>query len=238
MLRLVNEPRETSIHELIDILEKLKIEGININEIQQYKQTEGTRNFITLKDTVSEEILKKYNWNRDYKIGTKISMAKEAYKGRGGCILTDEDRSKLEQLGLKITSKSTISSLIDVLEILKQEEIDVSKIKQSITTKGKVRSTTLADIIEEDKIKQHGLDGNYNIGRAINQAKSAYKGSGTCIITEDERLKLEELGIIDELSKKEAEQQKLIAKRDAAKQLYSGAKIALSKQEKSEQENV
>ncbi len=219
-------------------MQKLKQEEIDINTIKQSEERNGTREVITLKDIVSEDILNKYNLDKDYRIGPKISTAKLAYKGRGKCILTSEDRRSLEELGLIINSESSISKLIDILEILKQEGIDVSKIKQAKSVNGEIKSTILSDVVEQSKIEKYDLDSKYNIGRAINQAKSAYKGTGTCTITEEEKRKLEELGIIKELSKKEAEQQKLIAKRDAAKQLCNGAKVALNKKQKEKQEKV
>lgn len=79
-LEIIEEGR-TSISDLIPILKNLQSEGIDITKIQSVIMKNGKRRYVVLSDIVSEEILKKYNWDGDYRIGPKILTAKLAYKG-------------------------------------------------------------------------------------------------------------------------------------------------------------
>lgn len=79
-LKILEEGR-TSISDLIPILKDLQSEGVDITKIQSITRKNGKRRYVVLSDIITEEILKKYNWDGDYRIGPKILTAKLAYKG-------------------------------------------------------------------------------------------------------------------------------------------------------------
>jgi len=79
-------------------------------------------------------------------------------------------------------SKSSIEETLDILEILKEHGLDITKIQSQVTENGKIRTTYLYEI-ENDNIEQIigelGLDRNYPIGAKIRQMVGAYRGTRT-----------------------------------------------------------
>jgi len=193
---------KTSISELLDILEILQSEGIDINKIPQSKRENGKQISTTLLD-INQGIIQKYGLDKDYKIGWKIRHMLQAYKGYGRYVITDEDRIKIEKLGFDAEKETSVAELLRILEILHLEGIDVKKVPKSKTTNGKQFSATLLDINQDGIdihkiIQKHGLDKDYKIGRKINYMLQAYKGCGTCVITKEDRIKIERLGFNEE----------------------------------------
>mgnify|MGYP003305739931 CR=1 FL=1 len=101
-------------------------------------------------------------------------------------------------------SKTSIQKTLDILEALKTEGIDITKIQQFIREDDKQRGSYLYEI-EDDNIEEilqtlH-LDRNYPIGQRISTMLQVYKGKangGT--ITESDRRRIEALGLIKEKS--------------------------------------
>lgn len=80
---------------------------------------------------------------------------------------------------IKNNNSTEVSKTLYILKTLKSEGIDISTIAQIKHVDRKQRSTVLADYLSEDILKKYNLDGQYNIGYAINRAKQAYKGNRT-----------------------------------------------------------
>lgn len=96
--------------------------------------------------------------------------------------------------------KTTIGELLELLEILKQENIDVRAINRYKNDKvtGKQVATLLKDIKQEgidinEIIQRRGLNPDYKIGIRLDGLIRAFRGKGTYAITEDEAKKAGEL---------------------------------------------
>ncbi len=159
----------------IEILEKLQQAGIDTSSIPaMIKNEAGERTFARASDVVDMEILKECNINPAYKLGTKIHYLRQAYKGEYP--ITEEEKAKITALRIIKEGRTSIKDLITMLESLKQEGIDITKIKHVITVAGQRRYVVLSDIISEEILRKHNWNGDYKIGAKISTAKLAYKG--------------------------------------------------------------
>jgi len=116
--------------------------------------------------------------------------------------ITQSDKNRIEALGFIKEQRSSTEETLDILEQLKEEGVDVTKIQMKSTREtGKERSTYLYEIQYEkieEIIEKLGLDRNYPIGFKMSRMLQAYRGTGTGKITESDRKRIEVLGIIRE----------------------------------------
>lgn len=194
----------TSIEETLEILEIIKKEGVDLEKIQKFitehKRTRTTYLYEIPNENI-EEIIQKHKLDRNYPIGIKISRMMQAYNGTSPIKIAEEDKKRIEQLGLAQKEKTVLAETLDIIEILLQEKIDIRNIQNFVTNKGKARSKYLYEV-EDDRIetiiKEYGLDRDYPIGSKISVLKRTYRGKSTYNITEEDRKKIERLGIISE----------------------------------------
>lgn len=176
---------KTSIQQTLDILETLKKEGIDVTKIQQFIRENGRQRgsyLCEIDDDNIEEVLQILHLDRNYPIGQRISTMLQVYKGKAnGGVITESDRRRIEALGL-IKEKSSIEETLDILESLKEQGIDVTKIRRTVKENGKERKIYLYEI-ENENIEQIigelGLDRDYPIGAKIIQMIGAYRGTHT-----------------------------------------------------------
>lgn len=124
--------------------------------------------------------------------------------------MTNEERMKVERLGLveKKQKVTGISETLNVVQILTENGIDFKKFKLS-KTEDKVTKPKLLKDIEEDGIdikkiiKENDLDENFHIGSRIISLRMSYNGKRG-IITEEEKRRAEELGLLYYDNKQEA----------------------------------
>ncbi len=115
-----------------------------------------------------------------------------------------------------------------------REGIDVTQIKQVIRKNGKQRRTYLSEIQNENIeqiIKKLGLNRKYPIGMKISNLKQAYNGTLYYKITDEDRRRTEALGLVSELDKKVAEQNRLKEKAKKTKDLKRKVEEQLEKQD-------
>ena len=108
-----------------------------------------------------------------------------------------------------------MSKFVRVCEALAKQEFDLKNFKYSkkIKENGKKKQVykTLEDIgkeypnIDIIKIKEEtGVESNYSVGGKIKMAKREIQGNGMSPITEEEKLKLKELGVVSLETKESA----------------------------------
>ena len=207
-LGIVKLNKKSKISELIEVLGKLKESEIDVSKLPISKNLDGKIYYLQLKDIVNPEIIEQNGLDGEYSIGEQIHNARYAYKGKGTSAIENEDKTKLEELGIvKLNEKSKVSELIEVLEKLKESGIDVSKIQIIKTINGERKYQKVKDVVSSEIIEQNGLDGEYPIGRQINNAITTYnaikdpKRKSTYKMEEEDMRKLEDLGIV-KLNKK------------------------------------
>jgi len=230
------EEKKSSIEETLDILEGLKEEGIDVTNIQTRIQVNNKRRHIylhELDDENIEKVIERLGLDRKYPIGMRLQGLISSYKGTRQGKITESDKKRIEELGLIKEEKSAVEETLEILESLKEEGIDVSKIKRMPRINGKQRTSYLCEI-ENENIEQIigklGLDREYPIGYRITTMLNIYKGTLMGRITEDDKRRIEDLGILTELDKKVVEQNRLKKKQEETKKLKSKVKQELDKQ--------
>ena len=184
--------RKSVVEILIEYLEKLNRIGIDASDIK-YKDTIGT---VAERKGISEEEIKSIGLNQEYKIGTRISAVKHAYKGKGIVNSSNnKEINRLIELGMnfgKIKRKSAVEILIEYLEKLRGLGIYASDIKPKDT----IGTVAERKGISEEEIRKIGLNPEDKIENRMNKVKQAYKGEGAYKPPSDGEInKLEELGV-------------------------------------------
>lgn len=203
---IVKQSKKTSVAETIEILEKLQLSGINVNRIQKTKRINGNSIGILLKDIKQEginidEVIEKNVFDKNFPIGDKMSRVMLAYNGKIQSPITDDEKKRLEDLGMVEEKQNVISEALNIAKILKINGINLEKIKLSTITGNKKHYTTLKELNQygidiEKIIREEGLDEEYSIGLAISKIRGAYNGKNKYTITNTEKREAEELGLI------------------------------------------
>lgn len=200
--KLLNLGQITPIQEFFQIAEILKKNGVIIHKLQRGTLDEtGKRKYFTLQELTQkginfEKIIRENNLSGTYNFGFMHNSVASKYNSK--TVLTEEERKKVEELGIVNTDRITpMANLISILTILKQEGVDLTDINLS----RKNSYILLKDIVQEgidigEIIKKHGLDGEYSLGIAIGRLRGACKGVGSDKVTEKEKEKAKELGIL------------------------------------------
>lgn len=137
-----------------------------------------------------------------------------------------------------IEGRTKIAEFIEIAEKLNNSGIEVGKLPQGRRVNNKDVPNTLQDLVEQGKIPKEvlnvlGLYGKYRLGYYIVVAKKAYNEYGHNVITEEEKRKLEKLGIIRRLD----EEYKPKRKSRTAKEIAEGSIISLNDIEMSDRED-
>ena len=218
--------RENSIAETLKITKILNGEGVDFSKIQLSKNNK----FILLEEIEQDgidmqKVIKKYKLDGKFKIGKKINYLRESYNHPENYRITEKQRKEIEKLGL-LERESAIAETLRIVRILRENGVDITKIKLTKVINGKQEYTLLREI-EQDGIdmqkviEENGLDGDFKIGRRIVNLRTAYNDSGTYIITHEEKKEAEDLGLIPQTLKRKFEQkQTAIDKKRKAKELY------------------
>ena len=222
--------KETAISQFSKVCEALARQGFDFETFVWTKriQVGESRKTIgkTLEDIAKEcpnidiqKVIEEVGVVKDYKIGKIKDSARDAAKGIGESPITDAEQKKLVELGvIDLNEKETlVSKFLRVCESLVRQGFDFKSFAWSrkIKEKGKRKTTykTLEDIAKEypnidiDKVlKETDVEIKYFIGSKRYTALAAAKNRGECPITEAEKQRLIELGIID-LDKKKSSQE-------------------------------
>ena len=212
----------------IEVLELLKSEGVDVRMIRVAKNVNGVKSNTVLREIKQygidiEKIMKKYYLDGDYPIGVKISELRKVNNGRrDDIVFTEDEKTRIEELGI-MEKKTSMEELLDILETLKSENIKIHLIRKvkGYDFNGKVLYNCIRDI-EDDRIdeiiKKYDLDKEYPIGYKIDTLKKAYIGKGLTVLTDKDRSRAEELGVI-KISELEKKQNQLKETLEEAKEL-------------------
>ena len=229
-LGVVSLEKESSMSKFVRVCEALSRQGFD------FKNFVYMRNRVnkTLADIQGEcpnidmaKVLEETGVELNYKFSSKKGNAVKAVQGKGTYKITEEEKQKLINMGVISLEKkeSVMSEFVRVCEALARQGFDFKNFKGSKTINKKTILKTLADIHEEfpsiDIIKvleETGVELNYKFSLQKNKTGQAVQGKGTTPITEEEKQKLDALGVID-LEEIERRQRLTQAKkqRDAAK---------------------
>lgn len=167
------KPFRNQIEEAIYILEKLQQEGIDIAFISKRKDGK----FIKLRDINAPQILailERLGLDPDYPIGYKLDIISREYIGqKGDYHFGEQERQRVEQLGIFNSLASKHIQTLDILEKLKKAGIDISTAKQEVETgEGKTRGRYICELEDENiegVLKQLNLPKYYLIGDRVKQ---------------------------------------------------------------------
>ena len=165
--------------------------------------------------------------------------------------MTDEEKQKLIQLGvINLEKKSSMSKFVRVCEELSKQGLKFDKFRFTkqvmIGGKKKTVSKTLEDIQQEypnidinKVIEKTGIKLDYSFANAKKQATQAIRPNALTPITESEKEKLINMGIINLESKLQQAKQKrddAKVKNDKAKELEQQVSQQLKKRGKNYEE--
>ena len=151
-----------------------------------------------------EKIIKENGLDPNFEYGKNVRSLRAAYNGNGkGILITDDEKIEAKRLGLiPEKEKSMITETLEVVRILKENNVDVKNIQLTIVEDGKQRPILLKDIKQEsidiDKIiKENGLSPDFKYGSKLQTLRQAYRGTArTTMMTQLERQETEELELV------------------------------------------
>ena len=142
-----------------------------------------------------EKVIEVANVDISYKIGGAIHSARYSYKRQGKqWKMTEEDIKRLEELQIIREEKIDIfEEFVNILEQMHSIGVDVSKIKLKHT----IRELAEESGINENQLKELGLDPEYDIGMKLNTITGIYRHSKEKMTEDRENqvVKLKRLGI-------------------------------------------
>ena len=203
-MNLIKE-NKTKVEEILEVLKVLKNNGVDVTKIPIYI---GNNNITTLKDIKQDQVnimkvIQENDLDSDYKIGQFIQGIRGACKGKRGYLITEENRKEIDELGIIPEEvKECKEKTFEILEILKDHGIELSKIKRTKYVNGKSEFITLEEINQnnvdiDEIIDKYQLDRDYKIGSQIYSIVRQYNGTAKGgVLSEEERKKAECLGIV------------------------------------------
>lgn len=191
---------ETTVTKVLRTLTILKENGVAVDKIIAKPQINGKRRYILLKEIKQDginidEIIERNGLNGEECIGMKIMYLGQAVKGTNRYKMSDNERKKLEELGLL---KNLLKKDLKIFRLLSESGIDLSKLNLQKAVNGKGKYILLKDIQQEgididEIIKKNKLDENLNIGMKIRKIRDKYNQNA---VSEEERKEIEKLGLV------------------------------------------
>ena len=199
----------------------------------EYKGNKLSLYAIARNEGIGDNLLRKY-YNQTGNITEAVEQSKAVTKSSIGKIDYNGEQLALSTIARKEGIDPTIlkkyyNKTGNIYEAVKQSKAGK---REKIEYKG--NKLTLKTIAIQEGISPTTLRRYYNKTGNINEAVHKLKMRKGDIDERNESTALEET---EQLYEKEQEQQQLIAKRDAAKQLYEGAKTVLENKQKSNEDN-
>ena len=114
-LGLVNE--ESIISEYLRIAQILQNVGIDLSKVQARVTQDDKQAYTTLKEINQEgidieKIIEENHLEKEYKYGMRLHMLRQAYKGNGTYVITEEERKLAEKLNL-VSKKPNMKKVED-----------------------------------------------------------------------------------------------------------------------------
>ena len=235
------EKEESAMSEFVRVCEALAKQGFDFQKFVYMKS--GVNK--TLADVEQEcpginiaKVLEETGVELEYELGFRKMNAVQVVNGTGDYRITEKEKQKLIELGVVNleTKESAISEFVRVCEALARQGFDFGNFNYTKIVNGKSVKKTLEDIREEcpniditKVIEETGVESNYSFGAKKGAAILAVQGKGTYAITEEEKQKLVELGVIS-LEKEESAMSKFVRVCEAlAKQEFDFENFKYSK---------
>lgn len=198
--------RKSAIESFIEDLEKLQSIGVDVSALS----AKDTIMSLADKSGISIEKIEEVGLNPDKKIGNIKNNISQHYRGGEkvrGIKPTEEQKSKLEamRISLELQMKDNATEgFIKKIEKLQSIGVDVSK----ITTMDSIESLARKSGVEKKVIEEIGLNPDEKIGKSKSRMIESMKSNRNRMIppTEEQLLRLEELGIKIDFEKKSATQ--------------------------------
>lgn len=201
--------RKTSAGKTLEILSILSLEGIDVRKIPMQITKDNKSEDVLLKDIEDskinvDEIIKKYKLDENYPLGKKIHDLRNAYRGIGTTVMTNEDKKLAEDLGV-ISKRLVIEDLLETLKTLENEGIDIKLIPVTTVVNGEIRKTLLEDLRQEgididEIIKKYNFSGKYPIGSRISLIRNKYNAGKKDGMPDALKNQAEKLGITEKKS--------------------------------------
>ena len=114
-LGLVNE--ESIISEYLRIAQILQNVGIDLSKVQARVKQDDKQAYTTLKEINQEgidieKIIEENHLEKEYKYGMRLHMLRQAYKGNGTYVITEEEKKLAEKLNL-VSKKQSMKKVED-----------------------------------------------------------------------------------------------------------------------------
>ena len=251
-LGVINLEKENAMSTFIRVCKSLASQSFNFDEFRYVKTVTENGKRKTQKKTLADvqqecpninitRVIEETGVTLDYSIGNAKAQAVAAAQGKGTCPITEDEKQKLIHLGvINLEKESAMSTFVRVCESLASQNFnfDGLKYQKTIEENGKKKAIkkTLADIQQEypnidisKVIEETGVKLSYSIGSAKETAVKAYQGKDHCPMTDEERKKLIQLGIIN-LDKKSAMSIFVQVCEELAKQGFKFDKFSFTKQ--------
>ena len=218
------EKEKTAVKDTIRLVKRLEMYGIDINTLSLRPSKNGRQTSLLLSELdltqdQLQDIMEEFEISENFALGNRIINVQNAYKEIGRVKISEEDKRKLEKIGI-VGSKRTKRKRdinpkrIDFFQLLQDAGIDVAELSATYTENNKTKSITLGmlglptDLLEEIAEKFE-IDESFRIGGWKTNLRKAYKEG---VLTAEQKEKVEGLGIISELDKLDMEQKALEAK--------------------------
>ena len=196
----INLERRNIAQELIEKLEILKKQGIDVKKITKTDtiQTLAEKSGVIITEEKAEEL----GIELSDEIGKTKNNIARAHMGNGNYKRpTQEQVQKLQELGIRIERRNITQEFIEKLEILKKQEIDVTKITRRDTVETLAKKSGV--VITEEKAEELGIELNDKIGQTKMSIASASRGKGSGKKpTQEQVQRLQNLGISLEKAKR------------------------------------
>ena len=187
------------IDENLKLLTILKECGVDLGKI---RSTVRKLSDINQEDINIQEIIDLNELDGETKIGSMLYRIKATLKGTTSHPLkmTEKQKEAFFSLGLFDEEKTKAQEHIELLSLLADEGIDIRRIK----TKDKLKDITQSGVDIQNIIQKYNLDENLYIGNILGNLRRGIAGkkNGT-LMTEEEKQKVIELGILDRVTKAE-----------------------------------
>ena len=198
--------RKSAIESFIEDLEKLQSIGVDVSALS----ARDTIMSLADKSGISIEKIEEVGLNPDKQIGNIKYNMSQLYRGGEkvrGIKPTEEQKSKLEamRISLELQMKDNATEgFIKKIKKLQSIGVDVSK----ITTMDSIESLARKSGVEKKVIEEIGLNPDEKIGKSKSRMIESMKSNRNRMIppTEEQLLRLEELGIKIDFEKKSATQ--------------------------------
>ena len=218
-LGVIKLEKERAMETFVRVCEALSQQNFNFVKFNYVKSVKENGKKKVLKKTLEDiqqeypniditKVIEETGVNLDYSMSNAKAQAVAAAQGKGTTVITKEEIKKLMDLGIiNLEKERAMATFVRVCEALSQQNFNFNEFYYRKTVKEngekKVLKKTLKDIQQEypniditKVIEEAGVKLDYSIGNAKEIATKAFQGKDHCPMTDVERQKLIQLGVI------------------------------------------